>query len=517
MSEILGLKTNTGNSIKNDVIGMGTQAVGIKPGDPADGGVYDENGFQIAAPAQPSWLANSVYTGLSNMPAMIPTFGFQAFRGSNTIINGGTGRANNRLQTLNPRNWNRYSSAEIFHDAVDGHNSTIMDRIMNRNGAKISDTWKKSSRGYSPFNLSDDVNKYGGKAVEKIAKRGTITREKVYDEAIEKIGGRSVRPSVVDATEEAMAEAKNKTKVFSWLEKTGAVNGEGEAQKLFGRGAVAHNMAGTRLVSMGDSVIGDRVAGNLGAAIPSASFDGAMTGRQAGLEYLSAAGSQQGVFGGRMMGHASGARYGESAIRAGSSEAYSAGAKSAAENLARGGLVNGMEGATLGDFGRGLKTAYQSAGREAAETAGKTVLKEGAEMAGKAVVKEGAEIAGKTVVKEGLMAAGKFGASFVAGLAAGPVGWVADVALTAWMIYDLAKLGTKLASEMVIKPAVNFTKEAFKSFKGDISKAPMGMGFKDNSVAMTARQRGVMAISNSRLNARSVLGSEAAGIHAHFG
>jgi hypothetical protein len=44
-----------------------------------------------------------------------------------------------------------------------------------------------------------------------------------------------------------------------------------------------------------------------------------------------------------------------------------------------------------------------------------------------------------------------------------------------------------------------------------------GTGFKDNEVAATSRARGVMAIQNSRLNARSLLGSEASMMAAHFG
>lgn len=59
--------------------------------------------------------------------------------------------------------------------------------------------------------------------------------------------------------------------------------------------------------------------------------------------------------------------------------------------------------------------------------------------------------------------------------------------------------------------------EAGQSIVGSIDKPLMGMGYKDNSVAATSRQRGVMAIQNSQLNARSILGSEAAGLHAHFG
>lgn len=49
-----------------------------------------------------------------------------------------------------------------------------------------------------------------------------------------------------------------------------------------------------------------------------------------------------------------------------------------------------------------------------------------------------------------------------------------------------------------------------------LNKGVMGQRYVDNSVAATSRQRGVMAISNSRLNARSALGSEAAAMHAYY-
>jgi hypothetical protein len=53
--------------------------------------------------------------------------------------------------------------------------------------------------------------------------------------------------------------------------------------------------------------------------------------------------------------------------------------------------------------------------------------------------------------------------------------------------------------------------------QGTMNNDVFGNGYKDNEVAATSRARGVMAIQNSRLNARSLLGSEGAMMHAHFG
>ncbi len=83
-----------------------------------------------------------------------------------------------------------------------------------------------------------------------------------------------------------------------------------------------------------------------------------------------------------------------------------------------------------------------------------------------------------------------------------------------WVLlaHDLAEMGGKL-----IGAGIKTAFEAAQSVKGSIDKPIMGMGFRDNTVAATSRQRGVMAISNSRLNARSALGSEASYMNARFG
>jgi hypothetical protein len=83
---------------------------------------------------------------------------------------------------------------------------------------------------------------------------------------------------------------------------------------------------------------------------------------------------------------------------------------------------------------------------------------------------------------------------------------------TASLVYDLGKMGGEL-----IKSGANLAKDAVKSMKGSIDKPIFGMGYKDNEIAATSRSRGVMAIQNSRLNARSMLGSEGSMMAAHFG
>lgn len=82
----------------------------------------------------------------------------------------------------------------------------------------------------------------------------------------------------------------------------------------------------------------------------------------------------------------------------------------------------------------------------------------------------------------------------------------------ATLAYDVGKgIGNMMMG------GVNFAKDALKSMQGTINKPIFGAGFKDNEVAATSRARGVMAIQNSRLNARSMLGSEGGMMAAHFG
>jgi hypothetical protein len=109
------------------------------------------------------------------------------------------------------------------------------------------------------------------------------------------------------------------------------------------------------------------------------------------------------------------------------------------------------------------------------------------------------------------MVAAKFaGRAAVQGL--GAIAKPLNVLATGQLIYDISKGAGKL-----VAGGVNLAKDAVKSMQGSMNKPMFGAGFKDNEIAATSRSRGVMAIQNSRLNARSLLGSEAAMMAAHFG
>ena len=160
-------------------------------------------------------------------------------------------------------------------------------------------------------------------------------------------------------------------------------------------------------------------------------------------------------------------------------------------------LNSGRLAGRIGGYIQGAEAATQ--GRAALHGALSTAdgfFREGIHIGAKAVIGPEATTLGKLVGK---------------GYATGAL---KGVSIAGWVLlaHDLALGAGKLIGAGV-KGAIG----AAQSTIGSINKGVMGMGFKDNVVAATSRQRGVMAIQNSRLNARSALGSEAAMLNAHFG
>lgn len=87
-----------------------------------------------------------------------------------------------------------------------------------------------------------------------------------------------------------------------------------------------------------------------------------------------------------------------------------------------------------------------------------------------------------------------------------------NIIATASLVYDLGRMAGE-----VVKSGIELARDAGRSLQGTIAKPMFGMGYKDTEAAATSRSRGVMAIQNSRLNMRSLLGSEAAMMAAHYG
>lgn len=167
-------------------------------------------------------------------------------------------------------------------------------------------------------------------------------------------------------------------------------------------------------------------------------------------------------------------------------------------------------------LGRTLPTAADgtvslSAGRAMKVNVGKFLAGETVDDIGKFGVKSLTRLSGTALAagekKLALKLAGATGARAL-GLAIPGL----NVIGTASLVYDLTKMAA-----MGVVAAGNFAKDAVKSMQGSIHKPVFGMGYQDTEVAATSRARGVMAIQNSRLNARSMLGSEASMMAAHFG
>ena len=166
--------------------------------------------------------------------------------------------------------------------------------------------------------------------------------------------------------------------------------------------------------------------------------------------------------------------------------------------------VAGLEGKALGGAQKAVTQMAEALGQK--QIAGKVGLD-----AASHVLEQGAF---KTLGTKGVMEAlgTKSGAKVLGARAAAMAIPGLNVIATASLVYDLGKMAGE-----VVKSGINLAKDAGKSLQGDIYKPLFGMGYKDTEAAATSRSRGVMAIQNSRLNARSMLGSEGAMMAAHYG
>lgn len=190
----------------------------------------------------------------------------------------------------------------------------------------------------------------------------------------------------------------------------------------------------------------------------------------------------------------------------GSGSRYMAGYFRGAQGFAN---VGGLAGESLLGANKAVSHMALALGEEGlvGKAGIKFLGKEGAEQ----VLQRGAF---KTLGKEGIVKAlgTKAGAKVLGARALGMAIPGLNIVMTAALVYDLGKMAGE-----VVKSGINLAKDSVKSMKGTINKPLFGMGYKDTEVAATSRSRGVMAIQNSQLNARSALGSEASMMAAHFG
>lgn len=425
----------------------------------------DPNAVQPASPFGP------VGTGLLNASANIPnafqTGGWNAMRGSNTIMEGGFGGKNGIIRNnTNPRAWRRFANVDVYKVPSP---TTKMSNVF------------FGGEGWSPYFISNFVNH----AATKIAHNGSIAA----------------------ARQSAGLATSFKGKVFAgsaqFLEKHGVISGSGAQHVLTpGMWSQMHTASNLGRMAHSGGTLSQGTASSLNNFMTTRGHSGmggpmfkpGMAADDAHKAFMAHSSSSK--IGQRIMGRGAGAIYGDSAM-AGRPIFDKAVARSA-ESLAYGGVGS-------------MRTTST---REMAKGFGRTMSREAAE---KALLAEGKTVTGRAVAGTVAKKSGAYAATWLAGSALdGPLP-IMDVAMTAWLIYDLAKLGAGMARDFVVKPAVQFAKEGVSSVMGDVRRGPLEGSFKDNSAAMTSRSRGVAAIQNSRLNARSFLGAEAGAMAAHFG
>lgn len=404
----------------------------------------------------------------SKMPAASHVMGWNALRGSQTIIGGArsaremkSGIKASMNVTLNPKHWLRMP-----------------------NYASL-DTASRGEHGYTPFQMLS--GKFANKSANKLARRSSTLQKMLTPSQLEDLkGGKNIDMVGGGFLSRLTASAR-----IGWSSPKGQVKLQKNIAKFIsgsGEKDLYSGLSGVLGKNFENATIGD-----LGHAQMS-------TMRGAASQYVG------GYFSGSMFG-SEGAAY-DHLIQSGLKKNYVKGVERAAEHLGSAGLKR--------SGGRFVVDEASHIGRQLID---KDILKAGEKIgmrhlgriAGTEVTKLGAEAGAEVVEKVGTKAAMKAGLAMGAERLGMFIPGV-NVVMTAMMVHDLTEMGISLA-----KGGMEFGKEGMKSFQGSLYKPVMGMGYRDTEVAATSRQRGTMAIQNSRLNARSVLGNEASGMAAHFG
>jgi len=421
---------------------------------------------------------------IETMPGIAASIGFGVHRGSNTLLRGGyMDDLGNKTSRFSAR---RAKSHRIIQNGnLSGSASTQFLRGASRNTA-----------GKTPMFKSGRVN--------------TVTlRPRAF-------GRLHSMSSFADPSNNAyspfqMSSMLNKGKTGQRLLSSMGIDDLKPGETAFGPGLLSGITAGRKVDILERKALNgnSRAAAKLAKADEAISALGKMNkrthlgfaSRLGGVPAQAGAAGQVGVRGNL---YASGL--------AGAGTTYLAG-------YARGSLgfggVSGLTGRALDGAGKAEdafgKAFAKAFGDDGLEIGGK--LYKGADQAvdllrstggGKLFGQLGASATKKLAVSgAGKMLAMRAGAMAIPGL---------NVIAAASLAYDIGKMGGE-----IIKSGINLAKDANRSLQGAIAKPTFGMGYKDTEAAATSRSRGVQAIQNSRLNARSALGAEGAMMAAHYG
>lgn len=437
-----------------------------------DVGSVAASAMGVAPTEEGTFFQSVLYNAMAGMPKARTTMGWNAARMSNSLLHGGFGGNTGALRNhLHPRSMFRV---------------TDPDAVINNA--------RRGGAGYSMFNIAGMVNNGGlpfrkgaGGQTALEARRAVASQEYLMAQS----GGDAskITPAMRQGAAEAGTDAVRATRsgrVYQAAVNRGLVDTSMDAYEA---GVLGKVTTGMRL-SRGVASKGGGLAAEYATMNP----------RLAASHYM--AGAFTSKIGATVGGYMGGARMGSTAVTEGMKAFF--GGKPGAQYFTRGAST------ALGHLGQGGLTVTAKAGGRAgattlAHTSGKTGLRAVGAGVRTAASQGGKVAAGKVLGASAARAAGGFLANPVVG-----------AAMTAWLVYDVAKIGLGIFRD-ANERAAEKAREAAKSFKGQIEKPVFGMGFVDNEVAATARSRGVMAIQNSRLNARSILGAEAGPLHAHFG
>lgn len=441
--------------------------------DPNTGEIIDEGasansfGQQVVANVGKDVNSNRLIAMSEHVPTAKVSAGWNAFRGERTILKGlgrkFPGAATTKpgvsgmvRGTLHPSNWTKMPSYEAL-GTFDG------------------------AEHYTPFNMlsSHFVNKPMAKLVGKGINSGSGIGNKIASHTLSKADIASIKSG------EKAAPEMFSGGVYSRMSASARIAGWGNsdatvAARYAKNGAAFLAKTDPKLLSAAEKTYGKGLVGASKAELADVHM---MSVRGPGSQWIG--GYLRGASGGgvntpTMLGHA---------------------AEAGSERFA---FERGMNTATRHLADAGLKRVGGRLAVDATTDVGEKLAAKGIEKVGLRTLGTIAEEAGtKIALKAGLGMGAKAIGMAIPGV---------NVVMTAMMAYDITKMGIA-----AMKGGAEFAKDAYKSFQGSLYKPAMGMGYRDTEVAATSRARGVQAIQNSRLNARSALGSEAAPLAAHFG
>lgn len=438
---------------------------------------------------------------LQNFPTVTETAGWNAIRGSRTILGGGfdEGRIANRLSRIKglrrvygpesiwakmpgtrrargsnpfgPRNWGRLSHHELLYEDP-------INPASRKNRKRIAKGLEAEPEGWSPYNF---MAHFGNSAANTVIRSAVNQSTSMSGKMVSGLKNAGILTEDVEAKMAAGGKsAKNEGEFIS----RGMFARMHASHKVMNKGST---LSEKKVNSLNKFLSVDVERGGFGAGWMEDLGETALKGE----DYAHLVGASMK---GRMSQYAMG--YIQTA----------AGPNGAPAGYARDKIAN-----TAGKEAYLKGTARATASMEKLgieKSGGKFLIEDATKGLGKKLGLEvGEEVGSMALMRGGMEGAGLAVAQFIPG-----VNVAVDIAMAAMMTYDITKMGIGL-----MKGAVQTAADAGKSFKGSIGKGVMGMGYRDTTVAATSRQRGVMAIQNSMLNARSVLGSEAASVHARFG